>query len=73
MLHFMSAAALSLAILTLWMSEPDLALILSRAWFCLVSAVSMSLAMFLMLPTIALTCNHSQKLVVGGMSVVCIM
>ena len=54
-IYLQRAAARSLAILTLWMSEASLALILSRVWFCLTSAVFISLAMFLMLPTMALT------------------
>ena len=53
--YFMSAAALSLAILTLVMSEVAFRLIRSSCWFWFSSSPFMSLAMFLRFPIMALT------------------
>ena len=57
--YFMSAAARSLAILTLVMSEAALSLILSRVWFWRTRAVFMSFDMLRMFPTIALTLQNN--------------
>ena len=54
-LYFISAAALSLAILTLVMSDPAFKLILSSCKFWLSNSPCMSLAMFRKLPIMELT------------------
>ena len=55
--YFISEAALSLAILTLVISDPAFALIRSNWAFWLFNSPPMSLAIFLKLPIMALTCS----------------